>query len=81
MVVCGEEMVVVGQGQVEERSGENWLGLGGFGLPVLPSLPLVAKYSCLLCWSPREKSSVEEEIQEKEEAIRRRSTEVQVSVV
>lgn len=80
MVVEGEEMVVV-QGQGEERSAENWLGLGGFGVPVLPSLSLVAKYSCLLCWSPREKSSVEEEIKEKEEAIRQRSSEVQVSAV
>uniref|UniRef100_A0AAQ4S5P3 Epidermal growth factor receptor pathway substrate 15 n=1 Tax=Gasterosteus aculeatus aculeatus TaxID=481459 RepID=A0AAQ4S5P3_GASAC len=46
-------------------------------IPGLPALSLVAKYSCLLCWTPREKSSVEEEIKEKEEAIRQRSTEVQ----
>uniref|UniRef100_A0A665U4T2 Epidermal growth factor receptor pathway substrate 15 n=1 Tax=Echeneis naucrates TaxID=173247 RepID=A0A665U4T2_ECHNA len=46
-------------------------------IPGLPSLSLVAKYSCLLCWTPREKSSVEEEIKEKEEAIRERSSEVQ----
>lgn len=75
MVVQGEETVVV---QGEEQSAENWLRLGGLGVPGLPSLSLVAKYSCLLCWSPREKSSVEEEIKEKEEAIRQRSTEVQV---
>lgn len=77
MVVHKEEMVVV-QGQGEERSAESWLGLGVFGVPGIPSLSLVAKYSCLLCWSPREKSSVEEEIKEKEEAIRQRSSEVQV---
>lgn len=81
MVVQGEEMVVVVQGQGEEHSAENWLGLGGFGVPSLPSLSSVAKYSCLLCWSPREKSTVEEEIKEKEEAIRQRSNEVQVSPV
>uniref|UniRef100_A0A671VFZ9 Epidermal growth factor receptor pathway substrate 15 n=1 Tax=Sparus aurata TaxID=8175 RepID=A0A671VFZ9_SPAAU len=46
-------------------------------IPGLPSLSLVAKYSCFLCWAPREKSSVEEEIKEKEEAIRQRSSEVQ----
>lgn len=75
MVVKGEEEeVIVAQGQGEE----SWLGLVGLGVPSLPSLSLVAKYSCLLCWTPREKSSVEEEIKEKEEAIRQRSTEVQV---
>lgn len=66
------------QGQGVERSAGSWLGLGGLGVPGLPSLVLVAKYSCLLCWSPREKSSVEEEIKEKEEAIRERNSEVQV---
>lgn len=76
MVVQGEEVVVQGQG--EEDSLESWLGLGGLAVPGLPSLSLVAKYSCLLCWTPREKSSVEEEIKEKEEAIRQRSSEVQV---
>uniref|UniRef100_H2SBZ0 Epidermal growth factor receptor pathway substrate 15 n=1 Tax=Takifugu rubripes TaxID=31033 RepID=H2SBZ0_TAKRU len=35
------------------------------------------KYSCVLCWTPREKVSVEEEIKEKEEAVRQRSSEVQ----
>eukprot|EP00064_Thunnus_orientalis_P014471 superscaffoldBa00002512_g14516 len=75
MVAQGEEVVVVAaaQGQGEE----SWLGLGGLGVPGLPSLSLVAKYSCLLCWTPREKTSVEEEIKEKEEAIRQRSSEVQ----
>lgn len=41
-------------------------------------MTLVPKYLCVLCWTPREKSSVEEEIKEKEEAIRQRSSEVQV---
>ncbi len=77
MVVQGEEVAVV-QGQSNEGSVESWLGLGGLGVPGLPSLSVVAKYSCLLCWTPREKSSVEEEIKEKEEAIRQRSSEVQV---
>lgn len=76
-MVQGEEVAVV-QGQGKEGSAESWLGLGGLGVPGLPSLSLVAKYSCLLCWTPREKSSVEEEIKEKEEAIRQRSSEVQV---
>lgn len=74
MVVQGEEVVVVVQG----KETESWLGLGALGVPGLPSLSLVAKYSCFLCWAPREKSSVEEEIKEKEEAIRQRSSEVQV---
>lgn len=74
MVVQREEV----QGKGKEGSVESWMGLGGFGVPGLPALSLVAKYSCLLCWTPREKSSVEEEIKEKEEAIRQRSTEVQV---
>lgn len=77
MVVQGEE-VVVAQGQGKEGSAESWLGFGGPGVPGLPSLSLVAKYSCFLCWTPREKTTVEEEIKEKEEAIRQRSTEVQV---
>lgn len=75
-MVAQEEEVVVVQGHGKEGSAENWLG--GLGVPGLPSLSSVAKYSCLLCWAPREKSSVEEEIKEKEEAIRQRSNEVQV---
>lgn len=63
-------MVLV-QGQAREASGEGWLGQGD--VPVL-----VPKYSCVLCWTPREKVSVEEEIKEKEEAVRQRSSEVQV---
>lgn len=45
---------------------------------VVLSVTLVPKYLCDLCWTHREKSSVEEEIREKEEAIRQRSGEVQV---
>lgn len=78
MVFQGED-VVQDQGQDKEGSAESWLGLGGLGVAGLSSLSLVAKYSCLLCWTPSEKSSVEEEIKEKEEAIRQRSSEVQVS--
>lgn len=70
MVAQGEEGT--------EGSAESWLGLGGLGVPGLPPLSVVAKYSCLLCWTPREKSSVEEEIKEKEEAVSQRSGEVQV---
>lgn len=76
MVVQGEEVAVAVQGPGKDGSAEKWLG--GLGVAVLPSLSLVAKYSCLLCWTPREKSSVEEEIKEKEEAIRERTSEVQV---
>lgn len=74
MVAQGEDLVLA-QGQGKESSAE---GPGCLGLPGLPSLSSVVKYSCLLCWTPREKSSVEEEIKEKEEAIRQRSSEVQV---
>ncbi|KAA8589642.1 hypothetical protein FQN60_013007 [Etheostoma spectabile] len=75
MVFQGEEVVVV-QGQSKEGSVENWLGPDGLEVLGLPSLSLVAKY-CFLCWTPREKITVEEEIKEKEEAIRQRSNEVQ----
>lgn len=80
MVVQGEDLVLAG-GQEEGGSADSWLGpaAAGLALPALPSLSSVVKYSCLLCWTPREKSSVEEEIKEKEEAIRQRSSEVQVS--
>lgn len=77
MVAQGEDLVLA-QGQGKESSAQSWLGPGGLGLSGLSSLSSVVKYSCLLCWTPREKSSVEEEIKEKEEAIRQRSSEVQV---
>lgn len=72
MVFQGQGVVQV-QPQAREASGEGWLGQGD-----TPSMTLVPKYSCVLCWTPREKVSVEEEIKEKEEAIRQRSSEVQV---
>uniref|UniRef100_A0AAR2KGC8 Epidermal growth factor receptor pathway substrate 15 n=1 Tax=Pygocentrus nattereri TaxID=42514 RepID=A0AAR2KGC8_PYGNA len=46
------------------------------GWLAVPSIAAVIKYSCL-CWSFREKSSVEQEIKEKEESIRERTSEVQ----
>lgn len=61
------------QGQARKASGEGWLGQGD-----LRSVTLVPKYSCILCWTPREKISVEDEIKEEEEAIRQHSSEVQV---
>lgn len=61
------------QGQARKALAEGWPGQGG-----LQSMTLVPKYSCNLCWTPREKSSVEDEIKEKEEAIRQHSSEVQV---
>uniref|UniRef100_A0A8C7NIL2 Epidermal growth factor receptor pathway substrate 15 n=1 Tax=Oncorhynchus mykiss TaxID=8022 RepID=A0A8C7NIL2_ONCMY len=47
----------------------TWLGV--------PSVSTVIKYSCLLCWSSREKSNVEQEIKEQEKSIRERTSEVQ----
>lgn len=70
-MVQGDESVLV-QGHAKG----SWLD--EIGLPGLHALCLLTKYSCLLCWTPREKSSVEEEIKEKEETIRQRSSEVQV---
>lgn len=59
----------------ESRSGA---AAGGGGWLAVPSVSALIKYSCLLCWSSREKSSVEQEIKEKEESIRQRTSEVQV---
>uniref|UniRef100_A0A3B5LTV9 Epidermal growth factor receptor pathway substrate 15 n=1 Tax=Xiphophorus couchianus TaxID=32473 RepID=A0A3B5LTV9_9TELE len=59
-------------------SADTWLWLGGVGLQSLTCLSSVANHFCLLCWTPREKISVEEEIKEKEEAIRQQTDEVQV---
>lgn len=61
------------QEQARKASGEGWPGKGD-----LQSMTLLPKYACILCWTPREKSSVEDEIKEKEEAIRQHSSEVQV---
>jgi len=43
----------------------------------VPAVATVIKYSCL-CWSFREKSTVEQDIKEREETIRQRNSEVQV---
>uniref|UniRef100_A0A8C6PZP9 Epidermal growth factor receptor pathway substrate 15 n=1 Tax=Nothobranchius furzeri TaxID=105023 RepID=A0A8C6PZP9_NOTFU len=59
------------------EAADTWLWLGGVGFPGPTCLSNMAEYFCLLCWTPREKSSVEEEIKENEEAIRQRSSEVQ----
>ncbi|XP_029110636.1 LOW QUALITY PROTEIN: epidermal growth factor receptor substrate 15 [Scleropages formosus] len=66
-------MVVEG----EELSSEAPDGEEGGGWPALSSFSSAFKYSCLFCWSSREKSSVEQEIKEKEESIQQRSSEVQ----
>lgn len=81
MVGQGEEVTVGVQQQGEDSSLKSWQGLGGLGVQGLTFLTSVAKYSCLLCWTTREKTSVEEEIKEKEDAIRQRSNEVQVRAV
>lgn len=75
----GEELVVEGPGKGGGWLGLEGMGLGGLGLGLgLPSLSSVAKSSCLLCWTSREKSTVEQEIKEREESIQRRTSEVQV---
>lgn len=75
-MVVQREVVVSVQEQGEDGLAASWLS--GPALTGRPSLSSVAKYFCLLCWTPREKSSVEQEVKEKEEAIRQRSSEVQV---
>lgn len=73
MVLQGENVVLV-QGQARRASQEGWPGQRD-----VQSVTLVPQYSCVLCWTPREKSSVEDEIKEKEEAVRQHSDEVQVT--
>lgn len=46
----------------------------------VPAVATVIKYSCL-CWSFREKSTVEQDIKEREETIRQRTSEVQVWII
>lgn len=60
-------------GRARRASQEGWPGQRDAA-----SVTLVPEYSCVVCWTPREKSSVEDEIKEKEEAIRQHSDEVQV---
>ncbi|MED6288067.1 hypothetical protein CHARACLAT_022737 [Characodon lateralis] len=76
LLVQGTEVAVF-EKRGEASSADTWLSLGGVGLHSLTCLSSVANHFCLLCWTPREKSSVEEEIKEKEEAIRQRTDEVQ----
>ncbi|MEQ2288636.1 hypothetical protein AMECASPLE_024731 [Ameca splendens] len=76
MLVQGTEVAVF-EKRGEASSADTWLSLGGVGLHSLTCLSSVVNHFCLLCWTPREKSSVEEEIKEKEETIRQRTDEVQ----
>lgn len=51
-------------------------GLGGW--ISMPAVTDVFRYSCMVCWSSREKTNVEQELNEKEEAVKKRTNEVQV---
>lgn len=44
----------------------------------VPGVADVLKYSCIICWSSREKNNVEQDLQEKEDAIKQRTSEIQV---
>lgn len=50
-------------------------GLGGW--ISMPAVTDVFRYSCMVCWSSREKTNVEQELNEKEEAVKKRTNEVQ----
>lgn len=52
-------------------------GLGGW--ITVPAVADVLKYSCIVCWSSREKNNVEQDLKEKEDTIKQRTSEVQVS--
>lgn len=52
-------------------------GLGGW--ITVPAVADVLKYSCIVCWSSREKNNVEQDLKEKEDAIKQRTSEVQVN--
>lgn len=54
-------------------------GLGGW--ITVPGVTDVLKYSCLICWSSREKNSVGQDLKEKGETIKQRTSEVQVIVI
>ncbi|KAG2463494.1 EPS15 factor, partial [Polypterus senegalus] len=56
---------------------KNELSEGAGGWLSVASVSAAIKYSCLLCWSSREKTSVEQDIKEKEENIKQRTGEVQ----
>ncbi|MGH0147144.1 UNVERIFIED_CONTAM: hypothetical protein FKN15_010241 [Acipenser sinensis] len=53
----------------EQSGAGSWLSV--------PSVSDVIKYSCLLCWSSREKTTVEQDIKENEDSIKQRTCEVQ----
>nr|KAF6504943.1 epidermal growth factor receptor pathway substrate 15 [Rousettus aegyptiacus] len=50
-------------------------GLGGW--ITIPAVADVLKYSCIVCWSSREKNNVEQDLKEKEDTIKQRTCEVQ----
>ncbi|XP_006147307.1 epidermal growth factor receptor substrate 15 [Tupaia chinensis] len=50
-------------------------GLGGW--ITIPAVADVLKYSCIVCWSSREKNNVEQDLKEKEDTIKQRTSEVQ----
>ncbi|XP_008944119.1 PREDICTED: epidermal growth factor receptor substrate 15 [Merops nubicus] len=50
-------------------------GLGGW--ITVPAVADVLKYSCIVCWSSREKTNVEQDLKEKEDTIQQRTSEVQ----
>ncbi|XP_009906360.1 epidermal growth factor receptor substrate 15 [Dryobates pubescens] len=50
-------------------------GLGGW--ITVPAVADVLKYSCIVCWSSREKTNVEQDLKEKEDTIKQRTSEVQ----
>lgn len=54
-------------------------GLGGW--ITVPAVADVLKYSCIVCWSSREKNNVEQDLKEKEDAIKQRTSEVQVNII
>lgn len=54
-------------------------GLGGW--ITVPAVADVLKYSCIVCWSSREKNNVEQDLKEKEDAIKQRTSEVQVNKI
>lgn len=51
-------------------------GLGGW--ITVPGVADVLKYSCIVCWSSREKNDVEHDLKEKDDTIKQRTNEIQV---
>ncbi|KAK7814480.1 hypothetical protein U0070_008848 [Myodes glareolus] len=50
-------------------------GLGGW--IAIPAVADVLRYSCIVCWSSREKNNVEQDLKEKEDTVKQRTSEVQ----